>query len=163
MKVTGTMINYLFVCRRKLWLFCRHLEMEHNSDKVALGRLLHEEGFQRERRKELRIDDQVTLDFIDRDGILHDVKSGLSMSQAHQMQVLYYLYVLKQKGVPNRQGVINYVKQRRKEEVELTAEKEIQVQTAMGQVKAMANQRQAPPAERLKICRSCSYNELCWS
>ena len=163
MNVTGTMISYLFICERKLWLLTHHLEMEHNSDKVALGQLLHQETFTRERMKELSIDEQVKLDFIDRDGTLHDVKSGQSMSHAHQMQVLYYLYLLKQKGATNRKGVINYVKQRQTEEVELTEKKELDVKSAIVQVNAIAKQRQAPNVQWMKICRSCSYNELCWS
>jgi len=36
-RITGTEINYLFVCTRKLWLFHHHIEMEHTSDYVALG------------------------------------------------------------------------------------------------------------------------------
>ena len=29
-RVTGTAINYLFVCPRKLWFFQNHIEMEPN-------------------------------------------------------------------------------------------------------------------------------------
>ena len=100
-RITGTAINYLFVCHRKLWFFQNHIEMEHTSDNVALGQLLHEQSYGREKRKEMLIDDLIRIDFIDKDGVLHDVKSGRSMEKAHQMQILYYLYLLKQKGLPN--------------------------------------------------------------
>ena len=97
-RVTGTTISYLHVCPRQLWFFQNHIEMEHTSDLVSMGKLLHEESYSREKRKERPIDDRNLIDFIDKDGILHDVKSSPSMQKAHEMQMLYYLYLLKQKG-----------------------------------------------------------------
>jgi len=44
---TGTQVNYYFVCRRKFWLFSRNFEMEHSSDRVLLGKLLHETSYPR--------------------------------------------------------------------------------------------------------------------
>lgn len=161
-RITGTQINYLFICTRKLWLFSHHIEMEHTSDYVAIGELLHEESYARE-KKNIQIDDMIHIDFIDKDGILHDVKSSQSMELAHEMQILYYLYVLKQKGLPNRIGVINYPKQRRKVEVELTPEKEQEVESAMKRV-AETTSLPIPPSVKFdKLCKSCSYMELCWS
>jgi len=162
-RVTGTAINYLFVCPRKLWLFHHHIEMEHTSDYVALGELLHEESFDREKKKETLIDDLIRIDFIDKEGVLHDVKSGRSMEKAHEMQILYYLYILKGKGLPNRKGVINYPRQRRKTEVELTPEKEREVEAAIEGVKQITSLPTPPEAEFMKICKTCSYMELCWS
>jgi len=161
-RIIGTQINYLFVCTRKLWLFSHHIEMEHTSDYVALGELLHEESYARE-KKHIQIDDMIQIDFIDKDGILHDVKFGQSMELAHEMQLLYYLYVLKQKGLPNRFGVINYPRQRRKTEVELTPEKEKEVESAMENVIRIVSLPTPPNAEFGKLCISCSYMELCWS
>jgi len=161
-RVTGTEINYLFVCQRKLWLFHRHIEMEHTSDYVALGELLHEESFERQ-KKDILIDDMIRIDFIDKDGILHDVKSSQLMEKAHEMQVLYYLYILKSKGLPNRFGVINYPRQRRKTDVELTAENEQLVESAIAKVTEIASLPVPPNAEYSRLCKPCSYAELCWS
>jgi CRISPR-associated exonuclease Cas4 len=161
-RITGTQINYLFICTRKLWLFSHHIEMEHTSDYVAMGDLLHEESYSRE-KKDIKIDDMIHIDFIDKDGILHDVKSSQSMELSHEMQLLYYLYVLKQKGLPNRIGVINYPKQRRKTEVELTPDKEKEVVSAIQKVTEINSMPTPPTAEFSKLCKSCSYAELCWS
>ncbi len=162
-RVTGTMISYLHVCPRQLWFFQNHIEMEHTSDRVAMGQLLHEESYNREKRKERPINDRNLIDFIDKEGILHDVKSSPSMQKAHEMQMLYYLYLLKQKGVPNRKGVINYPRQRRTVEVELTPEKEREVEEAIREVKRISNLPTPPEVAFMRICKSCSYMELCWS
>jgi CRISPR-associated exonuclease Cas4 len=161
-RITGTQINYLFVCTRKLWLFSHHIEMEHTSDYVAIGELLHEESYARE-KKGIQIDDMIHIDFIDKDGVLHDVKSSQSMELAHEMQLLYYLYILRQKGLPNRIGVINYPKQHRKTEVELTPEKEQEVESAMKKVTEITSLPVPPNAGFSRLCKSCSYMELCWS
>ena len=161
--ITGTAINYLYVCTRKLWFYQHHLEMEHTSQYVDLGQLLHEESYTRERRKEWNIDSLIQIDFVDKHGILHDVKSGPAMETAHIMQLCYYLYLLKQKGVANRKGVINYPRQRRTTEVELTPEREHELETAIQKVNEIATLQTPPHADYMKICKSCSYQELCWS
>ncbi len=162
-RVTGTEINYLFVCPRKLWFFQNHIEMEHTSDLVSMGQLLHEQSYSREKRKERLIDDLIRIDFVDREGILHDVKSGKAMEKAHEMQILYYLYLLKQKGLSNRKGVINYPRQRRTIEIELTPDKEREVEEAIEEAQKISDLPTPPDVAFMKICESCSYMELCWS
>ena len=162
-RVTGTAINYLFVCPRKLWFFQNHIEMEHTSDRVSMGQVLHEQSYDRETRKERLIDDLIRIDFVDRTGVLHDVKSGTAMQKAHEMQILYYLYMLKQKGFPNRKGVINYPRQRKTVEIELTPEKEREVEAAIAEVKKISALPTPPEVAFMKICTACSYMELCWS
>ncbi len=49
--ITGTQINYYFVCHRKLWLFCHHIQMEHTSEFVEMGSLLHEHSYIRKRKE----------------------------------------------------------------------------------------------------------------
>lgn len=39
---TGTQVNYCVVCPRKLWLFSYDFDMEHTSELVEVGRLIHE-------------------------------------------------------------------------------------------------------------------------
>ena len=161
--ITGTAINYLYVCTRKLWFYQNHLEMEHTSEYVDLGKLLHDESYPREKRREWNIDNLVQIDFVDKHGILHDIKSGPAMETAHIMQLCYYLYLLKQKGVSNRKGVINYPRQRRTTEVELTPEREREIEIAIEKVNEITTLPTPPHADYMKICKSCSYQELCWS
>ena len=45
------------------------------------------------------------------------------MSKSARMQLLYYLYYLKQKGI-QKTGIINYVKEKKIEKVKLTRKNE---------------------------------------
>ena len=158
---TGTQINYYFVCHRKLWLFSHGLSMEHNSDTVLMGKLIGEESYNRE-KKEIQIDNVISIDFVGRDRVIHEVKKSDKVEQAHEFQLLYYLYYVKQKGIEDVRGEINYPKLRQKKEVLLTPEKEAALKQIFNKMSEIIR-RQKPP-DRLKpsFCRKCSYYELCW-
>jgi CRISPR-associated exonuclease Cas4 len=157
---TGLEVNYYFICRKKLWWFAHGVTMEQEHDRVKLGKLVHEESYQR-RRKELKIDDRIVLDWRE-DGIIHEVKLTDKMEAAHEMQLLYYLYYLKLKGVENLTGQIDYPKLRETKTVELTPDKELEIERALEEMKRIVESKQAPQVEWMKICGSCAYAELCW-
>ncbi|MFL6210903.1 MAG: CRISPR-associated protein Cas4 [Pyrinomonadaceae bacterium] len=157
---TGTEVGYYFICPKKLWWFAHGVTMEQESDRVRMGRVVHEESYAR-RRKELNIDDRIVLDWRE-DGIIHEVKLTDSMETAHEMQLLYYLYYLKCKGVAGLRGQIDYPKLRETKTVELTPEKEQLLELALVEMQRIVSAARAPSVEWMKICRSCSYAELCW-
>ena len=134
--------------------------MERESDRVRMGKLVHEESYQR-RRKELNIDDRIVLDWRE-DGVIHEVKLTDKMEEAHEMQLLYYLYYLKCKGVEGLRGQIDYPKLRETKEVELTEEKEKEIEKALVEMRRIVSSRKAPEVEWMKICGKCAYAELCW-
>jgi CRISPR-associated exonuclease Cas4 len=158
---TGTEVGYYFVCVKKLWWFAHGVEMERGDDRVALGRLVHRESYGR-RKKELNIDDRIVLDWRE-DGVIHEVKLTDSMERAHEMQLLYYLYYLKhRKGVEGLRGQIDYPKLRETRAVELTPEREREVEGALREMDVIVRSARAPEVGWMKVCRACSYAELCW-
>lgn len=159
--VTGTKVNYYVICKRKLWLFARHLTMEQSSDKVRMGRHIHEHSYPREKHREIDIAELIHIDIVGHK--LQEIKSSRKMLKAHRMQILYYLYFLKRLGVEGLEGEMNFPKERRKEEVILDAEAERQVEEVIEGIIRIEDMKSAPEAEFRTICRSCSYAELCWS
>ena len=59
-KVTGTMVYYYFVCKRKLWYFSNEINMESENESVILGKLL-DEGVLREMKNILILMIQLIL------------------------------------------------------------------------------------------------------
>jgi CRISPR/Cas system-associated exonuclease Cas4 (RecB family) len=45
MQITGTHFNYHQICHRKLWLFANGIQMEHTSEAVSQGKLIHETSY----------------------------------------------------------------------------------------------------------------------
>jgi CRISPR-associated exonuclease Cas4 len=161
LKFTGLEVNYYFICKKKLWWFHNGIQMEHESDRVKMGKVIHENSYGR-KQKEISIDNKITLDWQE-DGVIHEVKLSDKMEQAHEFQLLYYLYYLKQKGVENLTGQIDYPKLKQTQKVELTAEKEAELEKILLEMDEIIESEIAPQVEFMKICQSCSYAELCWS
>lgn len=159
--VTGTKVNYYVICKRKLWLFSRHLTMEHSSDRVRLGKHLHEKSYSRESDREIDIAGLIRIDMVGHR--LREVKSSRKMLAAHRMQILFYLYYLKKLGVEDLEGEMNFPKERRKEVMILDAEAERRVEEVIAGIVRIEEMQSAPEAEFRTICRACSYGELCWS
>ena len=156
---TGVEVNYFFVCRRKLWFFSRYLDLEAESDLVLLGRLLHEHGYRR-KFKEVSIG-RIKIDFLERYGVIHEVKRSRRMEKAHLFQLLYYIYYLKKLGVKVK-GVLHYPLLKRNVNVELTPERERELEAVLNEMRRIVSRDVPPEAERKRQCRRCSYFEICW-
>ena len=74
-KITGVMIYYYFICKRKLWYFCHQITMEEGNENVQLGKLLDENSYARD-DKHINIDDVINIDFIREKKELHEVKKS---------------------------------------------------------------------------------------
>ena len=101
MIITATHINYYHICNRKLWLFSNGINMEHTSDIVTEGKLIGENTYTDRAAKytELQLDG-VKIDSYDaRNKVVHEIKKSDKMEAAHEAQVKYYLYKLKQHGI----------------------------------------------------------------
>jgi len=158
---TGTEVGYYFICKKKLWWFHRGVQMERENERVQIGRIVHENAYAR-KKKEITIDNKITLDWQE-DGVIHEVKLSDKMEAAHEFQLLYYIFYLKQKGVENLTGQIDYPKLRQTRKVELTPEREAELIEVLAQIQKITERRHAPQVEFMKICNSCAYAELCWS
>jgi CRISPR-associated exonuclease Cas4 len=164
MNLTATHINYFMVCPRKLWLFSNGISMEHTSDTVAKGKLIHETSYPQraELYTELEIDGSV-IDFYDaRNKIIHEVKKSGSIETAHAWQVKYYLWLLKRNGIDGAKGIIEYPKLRETTRVELTDEDVSYLEKTVAAIGQLTASETAPPRIEKKICKSCSYYEFCY-
>lgn len=159
MLVQGTKVQYFVVCPRKLWLHAKHITMEHTSDIVLEGKVLHEQSFAR-KKKEIDIDQLIKIDLID-DDYVGEVKSSSRMEKADRLQLLYYLYYLKRLGI-HRVGKIHYVKEKKVEEIQLTAEAEQEVEACLSGIQEVLSMDFAPKKKRLPYCTKCAYYPFCF-
>ena len=165
---TGTQVNYFAVCKRKLWLFSHGVEMERENENVQIGKLVGEQSYSRA-QKEIAIDDRVVIDWVEskvgEDGVLvlHEVKKSRAVESAHRLQMLYYIFYLKCKGVAAR-GEIDYPLLKKKESIELTPQTEAELVAVLDELKRIVESEATPPRLTAKrFCEKCAYEELCWS
>lgn len=160
-RVTGVMIYYYFVCRRKLWYFCNQLQMEEESEEVLLGKLLDENSYTRD-EKHINIDNVVNIDFIKEHNELHEIKKSKSDEEAGIWQVKYYLYYLKQRGVDNLKAKIDYPIIKQNMTVELSEGDEEKIKEVVKDIINIKNQPQPPLFSEKRICSKCAYHDLCF-
>lgn len=166
-RIIGTEVHYYVLCPRKLWWFSHGLEQEHTGgsashQNVDLGRLLHEESYRDSSKKDLLIDGLLRLDFTE-SGAVHEIKKSRGGQKASLCQLFYYLYYLKhEKGIETT-GVLDYPKEKRREEVALTPEREAEVEAILEGIRQVRELPVPPEVDKpMAICRKCAYEELCW-
>lgn len=160
-KTQGTKVNYYFICKRKLWLFSKGISMEDNSDRVLSGKLIHEDAYPRMKKRERLIDDLLRVDILDGEYV-REIKISSKMSLSDKMQLIYYLFYLKQLGI-NKKGLLNYVKEKKQEEIELTEEMEEKIKEVLIDIKNIVQSEVPPKLKRLPYCTQCAYYEFCFA
>jgi len=165
-RITASHIVYLLICHRKLWLFANGVEMEHFSETVLEGRLIHNTTYQRRPSQYVEVQlDNVKIDFYNpQTRTVHETKRGRAVESAHRAQVQYYLYKLHRHGVPDATGLIEYPDLRRTEPVEALTEADMA--TIAGWEKEVAHivaQEKCPPPIHAAICKNCSYHDFCYA
>lgn len=164
MHITGTHIAYLHTCHRKLWLFANGIQMEHNSEIVAEGKLIAETTYLDRARKytELQIDG-IKIDFYDaKNRVVHEVKKSDKVEKAHFAQVQYYLATLVRNGIQEPSAIIEYPKLKQRETVGWKDEFLNEAIRNEEKVVSITTSENCPPLIKKGICKSCSYYELCY-
>ncbi len=160
-RITGIKVNYYFVCKRKLWLFSRGLAFESSSEKVALGKLLHEIVYPTSKRKEVLINNLIRIDVVSRKAV-RETKFSSKMEEADRWQVYYYLFYLEQLGI-KREGEIAYPKEKRVERIKLTDEIRKKLIEILEDIERIVSLPKPPEAEKQSYCRACAYYDFCFS
>lgn len=173
MNINGIYFNYYQVCKRKLWLFANGINMEHTSDTVYDGKLLHETSYPQraERYEEMLISAEyegITLigqiDYFDaRNKVIHEIKRSDKVEEAHVRQVKFYLWLLELNGVDGATGILEYPKLRKTDEVLFSDEDRQGLQKSISEIRSLIESESCPSTLNAKICKNCSYYDFCYS
>jgi len=162
-KITGTLINYYFHCQTQCWLSANRINLEDNSEDVRIGKVLHEIEEEKNKDTEIAIDN-IKIDKITKNYLV-EVKKSDSDIEAVRWQVLLYLKKLKDKGIEKR-GKIEFFEQNKQDKktyyVDLTEEKERDLEEFLGEIEQLINQKQPPKPKFMRKCKKCAYYEYCF-
>lgn len=173
MNINGIYFNYYQVCRRKLWLFANGIGMEHTSDTVYDGKLLHETSYPQraERYEEMLISTEYEdvalfgkIDYFDaRNKVIHEIKRSDKVEEAHVRQVKFYLWLLELNGVDGATGILEYPRLRKTDEVLFSDEDRQGLQKSVSEIRSLIESESCPSTLNAKICKNCSYYDFCYS
>lgn len=160
--VTGTLINYYFHCLRQCWLHGNRINLEDNSEDVRIGKELHKVKEQSGQNTELEID-HIRIDKLTQDYLVEIKKSDADV-QAVTWQTLYYLKILKAKGI-ERKGKIEFIEKNKTQNkiiyVELTKDKEDALERIEIDIEKLLEVEIPSPQTKLSKCKKCAYYEYC--
>lgn len=163
MKVNGTLINYYFHCKRQCYLHGNRLNLEDNSEQVKIGTAIHEEKAEEKKDTEITVDN-IRLDRLTKE-YLTEIKKSDADVEASKWQLLYYLSVLKEKGVI-RKGRLEFVEKNKKENkvlyLELTEELEEQLRKYVREIEELLQSEKIPECVYAPKCKKCAYYEYCY-
>ena len=159
--ITGLMVYYYEVCKRKLWYFVNEIQLEENNSNVILGKLLEENTYTRDEKK-INIDGVINIDFIRSKKILHEIKKSNSIEPASLLQVQYYLYYLEKKGLIGLKGILDYPLLKQTVEVNLTDKDKENLDNIIIGIKEILRKESPPALEKKGICKKCAYFDLCF-
>lgn len=164
MQITGTHFNYYQVCKRKLWLFSSSISMEHTSDLVYEGKLIHEEAYpQRSSRYEEIEIDGIKVDYYDAaHRVIHEIKKSDKVEVAHEWQLKYYIYVFERNGLTGVTGVLEYPTMRKKDTVLLSDIDREMIHQMEEDITRIIDSDICPSLEKKRICKNCSYFDFCY-
>lgn len=161
-KITGTLIWYYYICKREVWLMAHELSPYQENPFIELGRLIHEDSYQREKRgietTEMKID---IVKFEDEKVIIGEIKKSSRFIKPATMQLLYYLFRLKENSIIST-GELLIPKEKKRIKIELDSEKENELKKAFEEIKEIIGLKEPPVPKKIKFCKNCAYNEFCW-
>lgn len=160
-RITGVMIYYYFVCKRKLWYFSHKINMEAENENVMLGKLLDENSYKRD-DKHINIDNVINIDFLREHQELHEVKKSKAIEDAGVWQVKYYLFYLKERGVEGLKARIDYPLLKKNLVIELTEADCDKLRKIILDIEVIMEEEVPPVFEEKRICKKCAYFDLCF-
>ena len=163
MHITGSIIQAYIFCPRKSWLMLRQITGDQYNEFLAIGRLISEESYKKE-KKEILIEGG-KIDFMkDENGnfVLVEVKKSEKFLDAAKMQLLYYLLQLKNKGY-NVRGEIRVPRSKKIITVELDDDNRKALENVSKKIEELIEKEKSPHINFTSKCKNCSYLEFCWS
>ena len=161
--MNGTIINYYFHCKRQCYMFAHRLNLEDNSEIVKIGKAIHEDRAMNSENTEIKIEN-IALDKINSKYVTEVKKSDADV-EASKWQLLYYLKILKDKGI-ERKGKLEFVEKNKTDKkiifVELDEDTERKLEKYILEIQKLLEVDELPKVINKASCKKCAYYEYCY-
>ena len=162
MEINGTLMNYYIHCKRQCYLHGNRINLEDNSEEVKIGKALHE-AKENDKNTEITIEN-IKIDKLTKE-YLTEVKKSDADPEAAKWQLLFYLKVLKEKGI-ERKGKLEFIEKNKKDKkimiLELDDDIEKKLYEYEEEIKQLLLKEEVPPVLNKPKCKKCAYYEYCY-
>lgn len=154
------MVQYYHVCERELWFMSRGIDIDRETTNIQRGTQVDETSYQ-DARSSFLIDNRIQLDVLD-SGDIMEVKVSSTLEEPARMQLLFYLWYLREVHDIEKDGVLAYPTERKRESVTLNATATAKVESTIEGILDVVSRCRPPPLEKKPYCNACLYQDLCW-
>jgi len=139
--------------------------MEHTSELVEMGKLIHEIAYPQRSEKYSEIEfNGIKIDYFDpRNKIIHEIKKSDTFEEADEWQIKFYIYVLEQNGVKGATGILEYPRLKDTRKIIMTDSDRKQIDEFEKDIQKIITSDICPERLLQKRCKNCSYFDFCWS
>jgi CRISPR-associated exonuclease Cas4 len=159
-RITGLMVQYYEVCRRELWFMSRGVDIDRGSANIRRGTHVDETSY-RDKRRSFQVNGRIAIDVLD-SGDVMEVKVSSKLEEPARLQLLYYLWYLDSVLDVERDGVLAYPRERKRERVELDEANRERIETVLQGVIDVVESDRPPELEKKSVCDACLYQDICW-
>lgn len=156
MPITGTLIKNYLHCKRQTWLY--YYGINFNNEITKIGKLRHiEEG-----SEELAFD-EIKIDKIKENKVIEFKKTSSNL-EGNKMQLLYYLYILKNNGI-EKEGILKDLTYGDEYVIKLNDKNLNKIKNLLNEIGEFIRNTEKIPERKLKRkeCKGCSFFDYCWS
>ena len=144
-------------------MFAHRLNLEDNSEIVRVGKAIHEDKAKSSENSEIKIDN-IALDKINSKYVVEIKKSDADI-EACKWQLLYYLKILKDKGI-ERKGKLEFIEKNKTDRkiifIELNEEIEKELNEHISKIDELLSMDELPTVINKPACKKCAYYEYCY-
>lgn len=158
--ITGLMVQYYHVCKRELWFMSRGIDIDRETTNIQRGTHVDETSYQGSRRS-FMIGNRIQLDLLE-SGAVMEVKVSSRLETPARMQLLFYLWYLDKVHGIEKDGVLAYPTERKRESVQLDDVAAAEVERTVIGILDIVNQDAPPELSKKPYCDSCLYQDICW-
>lgn len=159
--ITGLMVQYYHVCKRELWFMAKGIDIDRETPNIQRGTHVDQTSYSGSRRS-FMIGNRIQLDLLE-SGEVMEVKVSSTLEKPARMQLLFYLWYLQEIHDIEKDGILAYPTERKREPVRLDESATAEIEATIRGILDVVS-RDAPPELNTKpYCGSCLYQDFCWA
>lgn len=159
-RITGLMVQYYEVCERELWFMSRGIDIDRGTANIRRGTHVDENSY-RDKRQSFQVNGRIAIDVLD-SGDVMEVKVSSKLEEPPRLQLLYYLWYLETVLDVEKDGVLAYPRERKRERVELDDSNRERIEAVLRGILDVVEADTPPELEKKPVCESCLYQDICW-
>lgn len=159
MMLTGSIIGDYVYCKRKFYLISHGIMPDNDNEDVLIGRIIDEESYPREERDVLL--GKNLIDYIGKDGRIHEIKKSSRFWESHRIQLLFYLHTYKLMYGKEIEGILDYPTEKKKILIKLDEKAEREITDLLKEMERILKDDIKPDLSPMYKCRKCSFLAIC--